>query len=662
MTGAVARRAAGDLPLAPGIAGQLQGVLLQARRRGKALEHCGIPHGFGGIELPAHALQVGDSPAHLGGGQLDAHLIPGLQQQAFGLHQALPHRPVGGLAEIAPLGVLEMSPAGHQRDAHIGDGAAGEHPQMLLFGQMGHHQPLPVFVQLILGAVGGKLQPAARGTRLQQQVHFGVVAQGLEMADALHRVGDGLFVEDAPRPEAHRQPEPLPDQPLEHIQLHLAHHLQLNLLQGLVPDNVQLGVFLFQLAQLHQGGVDVGLRGQQQLAAEHRLQQGGRRCALAAQALARPGFGQAGDGADRSRRRLFGGGEPGAGIHPDLVGLFLPGFPLGLAFQQGLYPQHTTGDLEPGEPDPLGVAADLVDTGGKFGGPGGHPGIEPQPFQQLLHPFQPQSRPEIAGEHLPVGHQPGHRGGLQTAGRQILLHGLFLLHGRFLPQLVGGGGEIHHLFPQLGPQLLQQSLAVGAGQVHLVHKQKYRQPVLFQQLPDGAGMALQPVGAADHQHCVVQHLEGALHLAGKVHMSRGVQQGEGGVGEIQQRLLGKNRDAPLFFQGVSVQKGVPVVHPAQFADAAAAVEQPLRKGGFAGVHMGQQPHADALFLPCLFCHKAALLLYIQLIKVYHSRCGQKSGPGPALPPGLGRPLVFIWFWRSAPRGAAGNSLPPTGRR
>ena len=31
-------------------------------------------------------------------------------------------------------------------------------------------------------------------------------------------------------------------------------------------------------------------------------------------------------------------------------------------------------------------------------------------------------------------------------------------------------------------------------------------------------------------------------------------------------------------------------------DAAAAVEQPLRKGGFAGVHMGQQPHADALFL------------------------------------------------------------------
>ena len=56
------------------------------------------------------------------------------------------------------------------------------------------------------------------------------------------------------------------------------------------------------------------------------------------------------------------------------------------------------------------------------------------------------------------------------------------------------------------------------------------------------------------------------------------------------RLLGEDGDAPLPLQAVGIQKGVPVVYPAQFFDCAPSIEQCLREGGLPRVHMGQQTH------------------------------------------------------------------------
>ena len=69
-------------------------------------------------------------------------------------------------------------------------------------------------------------------------------------------------------------------------------------------------------------------------------------------------------------------------------------------------------------------------------------------------------------------------------------------------------------------------------------------------------------------------------------MARGVQQGHihGGQGEL--RLLGEDGNAPLPLHGVCIQKGVPVVHPAQLPQGAAAVQQSLGQGSFPGVDMG----------------------------------------------------------------------------
>ena len=85
---------------------------------------------------------------------------------------------------------------------------------MIPLQQVGEDEPLPVQVQLVGGAGGGQLHPAAPGTRLQQEMDLGIVAQGLEVADALHRVGDGLPIQHPAGAEVHLQVKALGDDPL----------------------------------------------------------------------------------------------------------------------------------------------------------------------------------------------------------------------------------------------------------------------------------------------------------------------------------------------------------------------------------------------------------------------------------------------------------------
>ena len=73
--------------------------------------------------------------------------------------------------------MLQMGTPGEQRDFHIRDGSAGQHASVLLFLQMGEHKPLPVPIQNILTAVGGKLQAASPLCRLQQQMDLGVMPE-----------------------------------------------------------------------------------------------------------------------------------------------------------------------------------------------------------------------------------------------------------------------------------------------------------------------------------------------------------------------------------------------------------------------------------------------------------------------------------------------------
>ena len=121
----------------------------------------------------------------------------------------------------------------------------------------------------------------------------------------------------------------------------------------------------------------------------------------------------------------------------------------------------------------------------------------------------------------------------------------------------------------------QQRRPVRARQVHLVDEQERRNLIPFQQIPQRPGVALDAVGAGDHQHGAVQHLQRPLHFGGKVYMARGVQQRHTGLPQFQHRLLGKDGNAPLPLHGVGVQKGVLMVHPPQTADGSGPVQQGL---------------------------------------------------------------------------------------
>ena len=149
-----------------------------------------------------------------------------------------------------------------------------------------------------------------------------------------------------------------------------------------------------------------------------------------------------------------------------------------------------------------------------------------------------------------------------------------------------GQGEIHTAAVQMPPQIVQQGSPVRPGQVHFVDKQHRRHPVALQQLPQGAGVSLNAVGAADDQNGAVQHLKGPLRLGGEVHMARGVDQLQFRVPHGQPGLLGEDGDAPVPLDGVGVQKGVPVVHPAQPAQHPGAVQKGLGQRGLARIHMG----------------------------------------------------------------------------
>lgn len=83
---------------------------------------------------------------------------------------------------------------------------------------------------------------------------------------------------------------------------------------------------------------------------------------------------------------------------------------------------------------------------------------------------------------------------------------------------------------------------VGAGQVHFIEEEEGRDVIPAQQLPQGFGMRLDPVGATDDQNGVIQHLEGALRLCGEVYVSGGVQKGHGQRASLQTGLFGEDGD------------------------------------------------------------------------------------------------------------------------
>ena len=82
---------------------------------------------------------------------------------------------------------------------------------------------------------------------------------------------------------------------------------------------------------------------------------------------------------------------------------------------------------------------------------------------------------------------------------------------------------------------------------------------------------MQSVRAADDQNRIVEHLQRALHLGRKIHMTWCIKQYKADIIYSKNRLLGEDRDAALSLERIGIQKSVPVVHAAEAAQRARGV-------------------------------------------------------------------------------------------
>ena len=132
-------------------------------------------------------------------------------------------------------------------------------------------------------------------------------------------------------------------------------------------------------------------------------------------------------------------------------------------------------------------------------------------------------------------------------------------------------------------------------------------------------MALNAVGPTDDQHRRIQYLKRPLHLRRKVHMARGIEKGHFPVPQGQPCLFGEDCDSSGSLQLIVIEKGIAVVDPADFSDAAPKIENALRQRCLSRIHMGKNAQCQFFFI----FHKISFNL-VFLLPVRFCRSGSNQ--------------------------------------
>ena len=168
--------------------------------------------------------------------------------------------------------MLLVGTPGDQSDLYIGDLGTGEDSPEPLFLQMCQDQPLPVPIQHIFAAVGIKDESGSRLTPVPlKKMDFRVVAQRFEMPDALNDLSDRFLIYNISFAKFDLHAESFPYLTFQDFHLYIAHDLCLDFAKCLVPDDMELRVFLLEHAHVFEHGVGVCSKGQQDPVGEDRL-------------------------------------------------------------------------------------------------------------------------------------------------------------------------------------------------------------------------------------------------------------------------------------------------------------------------------------------------------------------------------------------------------
>ena len=138
----------------------------------------------------------------------------------------------------------------------------------------------------------------------------------------------------------------------------------------------------------------------------------------------------------------------------------------------------------------------------------------------------------------------------------------------------------------------QHVVEIGAHDVHFVDIDHAGDLVVVGLAPHGLRLGLDAALGAHDGHRAVQHAQGALHLHGEVHVTRGVDDIDTGLGELVLAALpiagggsGGDGDAAFLLLGHPVHGGGTVVGLADLIVDAGVEQNPFCRGGLAGVDM-----------------------------------------------------------------------------
>ena len=426
---------------------------------------------------------------------------------------------------------------------------------MFLFLQMGQDQSLPVSLQHIFTAGRGELQTTPWLSRLQQQMHLRVMAQRLIMPYALHSVGNGLPVYDAARTKLHPQAEAFLDQTGQYLQLYLSHKLHMDLPQQFIPYHMQLGILLFQLTELHQRLPRIHTFRQDDLVCQKTLHRRMRRIGLGPQPLSRIRPGQSCNRADHAADNRLCQSIPRTGIDTDLIRL--------LSLIHNRFDlKAPSGNFDMSQSDSR-VPCDLIDLSSEFCRINSFPGILLQSPQQLPNSAQTKRRAKIDRKESALPDHPDNLTLLYLLMLQKYGQHCFITDCHILQPVLFRYGKVHTRSAELILQFLQKPSGICPWQVHFIDKQKNRDPISLQQAPQGTGVALHPIRTVDYKDRIIQHLKRTLHLTGKIHMSRRIQQKHLRSLKLQHRLFGEDRDPARTFLRVRIQKRILMIDPSQ---------------------------------------------------------------------------------------------------
>ena len=158
---------------------------------------------------------------------------------------------------------------------------------------------------------------------------------------------------------------------------------------------------------------------------------------------------------------------------------------------------------------------------------------------------------------------------------------------------------------------VQNVVEVRAHDVHLVDVDHAGDLIVVGLAPHCLRLGLHAALGAHDGDRTVQHPQGTLHLHGEVHVARGVNDVDPGLGELAGGAGpvaggggGGDGDAPLLFLGHPVHGGGAVMGLTDLIVDAGVIQDSLGGGGFSGVDVGHDADVSGVFQSNFTCHSS----------------------------------------------------------